>query len=171
MSKHTRVSITSLAAWLLAAWLLAAMPALLAQTPAQSAATVQARAAHPIPQLRKQGGAVQLLVGGKPFLMLGGELHNSSASSLEYMKPIWGRLQAMHLNTVLATVSWELLEPARGPVRLHPGRRVDRRRTPLPDEAGPSLVRKLEKRRFQLCAPLGEAGPQPVSARAEQGWG
>lgn len=114
MSKHTRVSITSLAAWLLAAWLLAAMPALLAQTPAQSAATVQARAAHPIPQLRKQGGAVQLLVGGKPFLMLGGELHNSSASSLEYMKPIWGRLQAMHLNTVLATVSWELLEPREG---------------------------------------------------------
>ena len=30
----------------------------------------------------------QLIVDGKPFLILGGELHNSSSSSLEYMKPI-----------------------------------------------------------------------------------
>ncbi len=71
----------------------------------------QKPAARPIPALRKQGTATQLIVDGKPFLMLGGELHNSSASSMEYMKPIWPRLKAMHLNTVLATVSWELLEP------------------------------------------------------------
>lgn len=70
-----------------------------------------AEAARPIPQLRKQGAATQMLVDGKPFLMLAGELHNSSASSLEYMGPIWGRLKALNLNTVLATVSWELLEP------------------------------------------------------------
>ena len=43
--------------------------------------------------------------------MLGGELHNSSGSSLEYMQPIWPRLAKLNLNTVLATVSWELLEP------------------------------------------------------------
>jgi hypothetical protein len=41
-----------------------------------------------IPVLRKQGGATQLIVDGKLFLILGGELQNSSASSLEYMKPI-----------------------------------------------------------------------------------
>jgi len=68
----------------------------------------------PMPSLRKQGTATQLIVDGKPFLMLAGELHNSSASSLEYMKPIWGRLKAMNLNTILATVSWELLEPEEG---------------------------------------------------------
>ncbi len=66
------------------------------------------------PQLRKQGTATQLLVEGKPFVMLGGELHNSSASSLEYMRPIWKRLVALNLNTVLATVSWELVEPQEG---------------------------------------------------------
>jgi hypothetical protein len=67
-----------------------------------------------MPALRKNGSAVQLFAGGQPFLILGGELHNSSASSLEYMEPIWPRLKAMSLNTVLATVSWELLEPREG---------------------------------------------------------
>jgi len=43
--------------------------------------------------------------------MLAGELHNSSASSPEYMKPAWDKLAAMHLNTVIGTVSWELIEP------------------------------------------------------------
>jgi hypothetical protein len=67
-----------------------------------------------IPHLQKQGTATQLIVDGKPLLMLAGELHNSSASSLDYLKPIWGRLVAMHINTVLTPVYWELLEPTEG---------------------------------------------------------
>ncbi|GAB4110773.1 MAG: DUF5597 domain-containing protein [Roseiflexaceae bacterium] len=67
-----------------------------------------------IPHLRKQGDATQLMVGGAPFLVLGGELHNSSSSSLEFMRPIWERMTAMHFNTVLAAVSWELIEPSEG---------------------------------------------------------
>jgi len=67
-----------------------------------------------IPRLAKTGGATQLIVNGQPFVMLAGELHNSSASSLEYMEPIWDKLVAMKLNTVLATVSWELVEPQEG---------------------------------------------------------
>ena len=66
------------------------------------------------PQLRHQGTATQLVVDGKPFLILGGELFNSSSSSLEYMRPIWDRLVAKHLNTALAGVSWELIEPEEG---------------------------------------------------------
>ena len=66
------------------------------------------------PKLQKQGDTQQLLVDGKPFLILGGELGNSSASSAEYMRPHWPRLRAMHLNTVLAPVYWELVEPAEG---------------------------------------------------------
>jgi len=53
-------------------------------------------------------------VSGQPFLVLGGELHNSSASKIEYMRPIWERLVALNLNTVLATVAWEQIEPAEG---------------------------------------------------------
>jgi hypothetical protein len=67
-----------------------------------------------IPHLSKQGGATQLIVENEPFLMLGGELHNSSAASLDYMKPIWPKLAQMNLNTVLVPVYWELIEPVEG---------------------------------------------------------
>jgi beta-galactosidase GanA len=67
-----------------------------------------------IPQLRKQGTATQLFVDGKPFLILGGELGNSTASDMERMRPMWARLRAMNLNTVVAPVYWELLEPREG---------------------------------------------------------
>jgi beta-galactosidase GanA len=66
------------------------------------------------PRLEKQGTATRLIVQGKPMLVLGGELGNSSASSATYMAPHWPRLKQMHLNTVLAPVSWELIEPAEG---------------------------------------------------------
>lgn len=64
-----------------------------------------------IPHLRKQGTATQLIVQGKPFLILGGELGNSTASSLEYMRPHWRKFQETHINTILAPVYWELMEP------------------------------------------------------------
>lgn len=67
-----------------------------------------------IPHLSKQGTATQLIVDDKPFLMLGGELGNSSASSLDYMKPYWSNLVELNLNTVLAPVYWDLVEPEEG---------------------------------------------------------
>jgi len=73
-----------------------------------------ARRQSALPHLRKQGTATQLVVDGKPFLVRGGELGNSSASSLEYMRPVWPKLAAMKLNTVVIPVYWELIEPAEG---------------------------------------------------------
>ena len=67
-----------------------------------------------IPHLRHRGAATQLVVDGKPFLALAGELHNNSATSLEYMKPIWAKIVASKLNTVLAGVSWAQIEPEEG---------------------------------------------------------
>ena len=46
--------------------------------------------------------------------MLGGELHNSSSSSNEYLDSVWPRLAAMHLNTALLPVAWETIEPDEG---------------------------------------------------------
>jgi len=66
------------------------------------------------PHLEKRGATTQLIVDGQPFLMLSGELHNSSSSSLEYMKPIWPQLRAMGLNSVVTPLSWELIEPEEG---------------------------------------------------------
>jgi hypothetical protein len=88
---------------------------LLASTALAGPALGQARDSHAgLPHLEKRGTATQLIVDGKPFLVLGGELHNSSSSSVEYMKPVWPRLAAMHLNTVLLPVAWETIEPKEG---------------------------------------------------------
>jgi beta-galactosidase GanA len=76
-------------------------------------ATAFAAQAAP-PRLEKHGSTQQLIVDGKPFLILGGELGNSSASSSDYMRPHWPRLKAMNLNTVLAPVEWDLIEPVEG---------------------------------------------------------
>lgn len=51
---------------------------------------------------------------GQPFIMLAGQVHNSSSSSLTYMEPIWSRLVSLGLNTVIAPVYWELVEPEEG---------------------------------------------------------
>lgn len=67
-----------------------------------------------IPYLDRSGSAVQLMADGKPFIILGGELHNSSSSCMAYMEPIWGKLQQLNCNTVIASVSWELMEPLEG---------------------------------------------------------
>ncbi|MDP4210175.1 MAG: DUF5597 domain-containing protein [Bacteroidota bacterium] len=67
-----------------------------------------------VPKLVKQGISTQLIVKGKPFLMLAGELGNSNASSLDYLKLLWPKLSKMNLNTVLAPVYWEFIEPTEG---------------------------------------------------------
>lgn len=74
----------------------------------------QAQPVHPLPRLVQQHGATQILVDGKPFLIRGGELENSSASSLSYLDTIWPKVVAMHFNTVLAPVYWQLIEPREG---------------------------------------------------------
>ena len=79
-----------------------------------TAAGVYAQTASDIPHLRKQGTATQLIVDGKPFLALTGELGNNTATSLENMQPIWQRLVAGNLNSVLAAVSWAQVEPEQG---------------------------------------------------------
>jgi hypothetical protein len=76
--------------------------------------SVSTASASEIPHLQKQGTATQLIVDGKPFLALSGELLNNSATSLEYMRPIWPKLVATKLNSVVAGVSWAQVEPQEG---------------------------------------------------------
>ena len=67
-----------------------------------------------IPHLDKRNGQMQLIVDGKPFLMLAAELHNSATGSAHRMAPVWQQMADKNFNTVLAPVSWELLEPEEG---------------------------------------------------------
>jgi hypothetical protein len=66
------------------------------------------------PHLRKQGTATQLIVDGKPFLALAGELDNDASTNLDNLRPIWPLLGPMNLNTVLPVAYWELEEPEEG---------------------------------------------------------
>lgn len=77
-------------------------------------AALTAGAQTAAPHLARRGSATQLIVDGKPFLILGGELHNSTSSSLEYMAPILAKFAAGHLNTALVPVCWDLIEPEEG---------------------------------------------------------
>jgi beta-galactosidase GanA len=70
--------------------------------------------AQELPRLKKEGNITRLYVDGKPFVMVAGELHNSSSSSLTYLAPIFPKLKEMGLNTVIASISWEQFEPQEG---------------------------------------------------------
>ena len=79
-----------------------------------SSRNIQAEQVQSMPHLARQHGAAQIVVDGKPFLVRGGELENSSASSLAYLDTIWPKVVAMHFNTVLSPVYWQLIEPQEG---------------------------------------------------------
>lgn len=66
------------------------------------------------PLVRIRNGASQLIVQGKPFLILGGELGNSSAGTAAQADAILPRLARMHFNTVLMPVAWDEIEPQEG---------------------------------------------------------
>lgn len=66
------------------------------------------------PVVRVENGASQLLVKDKPFLMLAGELGNSSSGTAAQADTILPLLAKLHFNTVLMPVAWDQIEPAEG---------------------------------------------------------
>jgi beta-galactosidase GanA len=50
---------------------------------------------------------------GRPFLILGGQIHNSSAWPSE-LPQVWQSMAALHANTIEAPVYWEQFEPQQG---------------------------------------------------------
>jgi hypothetical protein len=69
--------------------------------------------AQDAPHIAKKDGRFALVVDGKPYLMLGAQLNNSS-SWPSAMPKVWPALEAMQVNTVEAPVYWEQLEPQQG---------------------------------------------------------
>lgn len=71
------------------------------------------RAAEP-PHIKMENGAGQLIVNGQPFLILGGELGNSSGGTAAEADTIIPKVAGMHVNTILMPVAWEQIEPKEG---------------------------------------------------------
>ncbi|MWV50728.1 glycoside hydrolase [Rathayibacter sp. VKM Ac-2803] len=67
-----------------------------------------------LPHLERVGEAVRLVVDGAPYLAIGGELHNSTASDPVYLDRACRRLRESGVTTIVATATWEEVEPREG---------------------------------------------------------
>jgi hypothetical protein len=88
--------------FVLAALLLVSIPATLVR--AQT---------NDIPHIEKRDSHFALIVDGKPFLVLGGQINNSSSWPAT-LPAAWSAAEAMHANTVEAPVYWEQIESTKG---------------------------------------------------------
>ena len=62
------------------------------------------------PHFVQQDGRHALLVDGKPFLILGGQIHNSSAWPSE-LPHVWNSMESLHANTIAAPIYWSSSNP------------------------------------------------------------
>jgi len=65
------------------------------------------------PKIIEKNGRHALLVDGLPFLILGGQAHNSSAWT-GMLPNVWQAIDAMHANTLEAPIYWEQIEAQPG---------------------------------------------------------
>ncbi|MBS1524875.1 MAG: DUF5597 domain-containing protein [Bacteroidetes bacterium] len=66
-----------------------------------------------MPTIIEKNGRHELLVDGKPFFVLGGQVHNSSAWP-GMLPKVWEAAAQLQLNTLEAPVYWEQIEPQAG---------------------------------------------------------
>lgn len=59
-------------------------------------------------------GRLRWLVEGKPFRLIGGEVHNSASSSLPHLARVFARATELRCNALAVPVTWELCEPREG---------------------------------------------------------
>ena len=67
-----------------------------------------------MPHLARRDGMTKLIVDGRPFICVAGEVSNTASSDYETMKKTISRLAKANLNTILTVVSWDLVEPEEG---------------------------------------------------------
>lgn len=79
-----------------------------------TAASAAAQVPRAVPRLEKTAAGTRLLVDDAPFLVLGAQARNSSASTLAALGTFWNGLETLGANTAEVPVYWELVEPEPG---------------------------------------------------------
>jgi len=77
------------------------------------AAPAPPAAAAELPRIVERDGRHALLVDGAPFLVLGGQAHNSSNYPAALPR-VWAAIRDAHANTLAIPVAWEQIEPREG---------------------------------------------------------
>jgi len=67
----------------------------------------------PVPRIVEKDGRHALLVDGQPFLILGGQAHNSSGWP-GMLPQVWSTIETMHANTLEVPIYWEQIEAQPG---------------------------------------------------------
>ena len=66
------------------------------------------------PTLLQRDGRAVLSVDGEPYVILGAELHNSSTGTISSIRTAFDAIAGRNVNTVLAAITWETVEPTEG---------------------------------------------------------
>lgn len=121
--------------------------------------------AHAQAKLQKQGTATQITVGGKPMLLLCGELSNSAATCEADIISVMRTCKERGLNTVLVPAQWDLIEPEEGKFDFSlPKTVIEQARKKRP-ESNISVVWSMEKLHELLCTAMVQGKHQEISAR------
>ena len=107
-----------------------------------------------MPRIEKRDGRFSMVVDGKPYLMLGAQINNSS-SWPGALQDVWPALKDLHANTVEAPVYWEQMEAEKGKfdfanvdLLIHGGAGAS-------SAAGAAVVWNVEERSEPLCSGVG----------------